>query len=129
MLAAQHVLHYLRGTYELGIWYHRNAFLSNRTSSGVGSMQIGGPISCKSRLQDSVDLSTSEAEYMAASLCGQEVVYIRAILRKFGAPHTQPSLIYEDNGEWLCLSNPFAENILAISIFADKHVLRISFFK
>jgi hypothetical protein len=45
-----------------------------------------------------VDLFTSEAEYMAASLCGQEVVYIRAILRKFGAPHTQPSLIYEDNG-------------------------------
>ncbi len=29
-------------------------------------------------------LSTSEAEYMAASLCGQEVVYIRAILRDFG---------------------------------------------
>jgi hypothetical protein len=24
MLAAQHVLHYLRGTYELGIRYHRN---------------------------------------------------------------------------------------------------------
>jgi hypothetical protein len=26
MLAAQHVLRYLRGTYELGIRYHRDAF-------------------------------------------------------------------------------------------------------
>jgi hypothetical protein len=32
---------------------------------------------------------------MAASLCGQEVVYIRAILRDFGVTQTQPTLIYE----------------------------------
>jgi len=48
--------------------------------------------------QDSVALSTSEAEYMAASLCGQEVVDIRAILRDFGVSETvRPTLIYEDN--------------------------------
>jgi hypothetical protein len=58
-------------------------------------MLNGGPVSWKSRRQDSVALSTSEAEYMAASLCGQEVVYIRAILRDFGVTQTQPTLIYE----------------------------------
>ena len=57
--------------------------------------------------QDSVALSTSEAEYMAASLGGQEVVYIRAILRDFGVTQTQPTLVYEDNLECIVMSvNP-----------------------
>ena len=81
-------------------------------------MLNGGPISWKSRRQDSVALSTSEAEYMPASLCGQEVVYIRAILRDFGVVQTQPTLVYEDNLACIaCRSTPSAENILAKSIF------------
>jgi hypothetical protein len=113
MLAAEHVLHYLRGTYELGIRYHRDAFHpdqlwgwvdadwagdieTRRSHTGYVLMLNGGPVSWKSRRQDSVALSTSEAEYMAASLCGQEVVYIRSILRDFGVTQTQPKLVYED---------------------------------
>jgi hypothetical protein len=70
-------------------------------------MLNGGPISWKSRRQDSVTLSTSEAEYMAASLCGQEVVYIRAILRDFGVQQNQPTLVYEDNLACIVMSvNP-----------------------
>ena len=70
-------------------------------------MLNGGPISWKSRRQDSVALSTSEAEYMAASLCGQEVVYIRAILRDFGVQQNQPTLVYEDNLACIAMSvNP-----------------------
>jgi hypothetical protein len=41
----------------------------------------GGPISWKSRRQDSVTLSTSEAEYMAVSEGGKEVVDIRTSSR------------------------------------------------
>ncbi len=47
-------------------------------------MLTGGAVSWKSRRQDCVSLSTSEAEYVAASQCGQEVVYLREILRDFG---------------------------------------------
>jgi hypothetical protein len=44
---------------------------------------------------------------MAASLCGQEVVYIRAILRDFGVVQTQPTLVYEDNLTCIAMSvNP-----------------------
>jgi hypothetical protein len=57
--------------------------------------------------QDSVDLSTSETEYMAVNLCGQEVVYIRVILRDFGVQQTQSTLIYEDNLACIAMSvNP-----------------------
>jgi hypothetical protein len=77
-----------------------------------------GPISWKSRRQDSVDLSTSEAEYMAASPCGQEVVYIRAILRDFGVTQTQPTLVYEDNLACIVMSvNPVSRKCSRTSIF------------
>ena len=101
MLEAQHVLRYLRGTHEIGIRYHRDTLdpdqlwgwvdsdwaddiQTRRSHTGYVLMFNGGPISWKSHRQDSVPLSTSEAEYMTVSLCGQEVVYIRAILHDFG---------------------------------------------
>ena len=71
-------------------------------------MLNGGAISWKSRRQDSVSLSTSEAEYVAASQCGQEVsVYLREILRDFFVPQLQPTCIYEDNLACIAMSeNP-----------------------
>jgi hypothetical protein len=60
-------------------------------------MMNGGPISWKSRRQDSVALSTSEAEYMAASEVGKELLYLRAILHDVGYAQTSPTNIYEDN--------------------------------
>ena len=57
---------------------------TRRSHTGFVLMMNGGPISWKSRRQDSVALSTSEVEYMAACLCGQEIVYIRVILRDLG---------------------------------------------
>ena len=64
-------------------------------------MLSGGAVSWKSRRQDFVSLSTSEAEYVAAaaaaSQCGQEVFYLREILGDFGFTPTGPTRIYEDN--------------------------------
>ena len=60
-------------------------------------MMNGGPISWKSRLQDNVSLSTSEAEFVAASLGGQEAIYLRELLTDFGFSQTKATLLYEDN--------------------------------
>ena len=60
-------------------------------------MLTGGAVSWKSRRQDCVSLSTSEAEYVAASQCGQEVVYLREILRDFSFIPIGPTQVYEDN--------------------------------
>ena len=84
MTAAEHVLRYLRGTYEKGILFSRGVKNANllwgwvdadwagdtdtrRSHTGFVLMFNDGPISWKSRRQDSVALSTSEVEYMAAS--------------------------------------------------------------
>jgi hypothetical protein len=54
-----------------------------------------------------VFLSTSEAEYVAASQCGQEVYYMQEILRDFGFAQTAPTQIYEDNLACIVMSeNP-----------------------
>jgi len=46
-------------------------------------MMNGGPISWKSRRQDNVSLSTSGAEFVAASQAGQEANYLRETLTDF----------------------------------------------
>jgi hypothetical protein len=70
---------------------------TRRSNAAYIIMMNGGPISWKSRRQNSVALSTSEAEYMAASEVGKEILYRRAILRDVGHTQTAPTNIYQDN--------------------------------
>ena len=71
------------------------------------SHQRGGPISGKSRRQDNVSLSTSEAEFVAASQAGQEAIYLRETLTDFGFFQTKATLLYEDNLACVAMSeNP-----------------------
>ena len=49
---------------------------TRRSHAAYIIMMNGGPISWKSRRQNSVALSTSEAEYMAASEVGKEILYL-----------------------------------------------------
>jgi hypothetical protein len=60
-------------------------------------MMNGGPISWKSRRQDNVSLSTSDAEFVAASQAGQEALNLRKTLKNFGYQQNTATEIYEDN--------------------------------
>ena len=60
-------------------------------------MMNGDPTSWKSRRQDSVALSASEAEYMVVSEVVKGILYLRAILRDVGYTQTATTNIYEDN--------------------------------
>jgi hypothetical protein len=121
MDAALHVLRYLRGTYDQAILYQRVNMLSDTLWGWVDSdwaadvdsrrshtryliMLNGGAVAWKSRRQDCVSLSTCEAEYVAASQCGQEVYYMREILRDFGFAQTAPTQIYEENLACIAMS-------------------------
>jgi len=71
----------------------------------------GGPISWESRRQDNVFLSTSEAEFVAASQAGQEAIYLREKLTDFGFSQTKATLLYEDNLACVAMSkNPVRRN-------------------
>ncbi len=52
-------------------------------------------------------LSSSEAEFVAASQAGQEVVYLSTLLRGFGYPQRGAPEIWEDNASCIMMSeNP-----------------------
>jgi hypothetical protein len=113
--AAERVLQYVRGTYDQGISFYdlgpdkRNilgGWVDSDFASDIDSRKSmtgylmslnGGPISWKSLRQGGVTLSSSEAEFVAASQAGQEVVYLRALLRGFEYTQKGPTEIWEDN--------------------------------
>jgi len=70
-------------------------------------MMNGGPISWKSRRQDKVSLSTSDAEFVAANLACQQAIYLRKTSINFGFPQTKATLLYENNLACVAMSeNP-----------------------
>ena len=123
--AAERVLQYVRATYDQGITYFdpgsamKNKLVgwvdsdfgsdvdSRKSMTGFLMSLNGGPISWKSSRQGGVTLSSSEAEFVAASQAGQEVVYLRALLRGFGYPQVGATEIWEDNASCIMMSeNP-----------------------
>ena len=57
---------------------------SSRSTSGYMMTYAGGAVSWQSRLQKSVALSNTEAEYMAAVEAGKELIWMRAFLTELG---------------------------------------------
>ena len=52
-------------------------------------------------------MSSSEAEFVAASQAGKEVLYLRAVLKGFACPQTRPTELWEDNASCILMSeNP-----------------------
>ena len=67
----------------------------------------GAPISWRSCRQGGVTLSSSEAEYVAASAVAQENAYLRALLSGFDRSPLGPTCVWEDNAACILMSeNP-----------------------
>ena len=111
---ALHVLRYLKGTVDLGIKYGggsgpRNVLTaycdadyagcvdSRRSTSGFVFLLNGGPVSWLSKLQSTVALSTTEAEYVAVAACACEAVFLRGLLDDYLHRQGEPTLVWEDN--------------------------------
>eukprot|EP00961_Rhodomonas_salina_P110386 1485563-Rhodomonas_salina.1 len=104
--AARRTLAYLAGTADKGVTYSRPALdkhvnrlygwvdsdyaadLDTRRSvTGYVVSMNNGPVSWCAKRQSCTTLSSAEAEFVAASMCGQEVIYLRNLLRDLG--HSQ----------------------------------------
>ena len=57
---------------------------------------VGGAVSWQSRLQKSVALSTTEAEYMAALEASKEVIWIRDFIGELGIRQEECQLHYDN---------------------------------
>jgi len=130
MEAAENVLQYLCDTWNEFITYTRSSRNPNelwgwvdtdwagdtdtrRSHTGYILMMNGGPISLKSHRPDHFSLSTSEAEFVAASQAGQEALYLRETLKDFCYQQPNATEIYEDNVACIAMSeNPVRRNFL-----------------
>ena len=65
--------------------------------SGIMVMINGSPVIYKSRLQRVVVFSTTAVEYVAQSLCIQEVTWVQSLLEELGFQKESAIIVYEDN--------------------------------
>ena len=68
-----------------------------KSTSGYLFQIAGGPISWRSKKQDTVALSTAEAEYVALSFAAQKTVWLRRLTSELKNPPIGPTTILEDN--------------------------------
>eukprot|EP00961_Rhodomonas_salina_P045395 609779-Rhodomonas_salina.1 len=115
VMAAKRILKYLAGTKSLKLTYRRsngpdaNCLMcyadadhagdpeTRRSTTGYVLLLNGGAVSWASVRQQVTALSTAEAEYYAASVCGTDVTYVRRMLEELGYEQRAPTILYEDN--------------------------------
>ena len=121
-VAAKRVLRYLRGTSNFGIIFKGDESRTckaysdadwagdkedRKSTSGYLFQIAGGPVSWRGKKQDTVALSTAEAEYVALSSATQECVWMRRLNSELGNPPEGPTTILEDNQSSIAMArNP-----------------------
>jgi hypothetical protein len=120
--AGKHLLRYMKGTYEYGLWYKQmnevmlhgfidadwvgNPMDRGSTSGGIFSIR-SIVVSCYRRKQRSMELSSVEEEYMETSQATSDTIWMRKILVGLFGSHLDPTVIFCDNEICIKLSiNP-----------------------
>ena len=83
-----------------------------------------GAVMWGSKKQQSVALSSSEAEYMAVSITTRELLWARQFLKELGYPQNQPTPIHEDNRGCIFMSNEHVINSRTKHIDIRHHFIR-----
>lgn len=131
--AALRVLLYLQGSADRGLTFKPNASLplrafvdanwSTKFSVTGGIIDfMGAPIHWLSRSQRSVSMSSTESEFVAASLVVREVMFFRELLCDLNLMPSGPTVIRSDNRGVIDLSfDP-------VAFKKTKHILRAAQF-
>ena len=134
--ALKRLLRYLQRTKDLGICYKHalgNLTMSvwtdsswgedpddSRSTNGYLVFMAGGPVAWKSTKQQSVALSSTEAEYMGQSMAATQTMWTRGLLNELQIDGTIPkgaTIIYADNqGAIKLAENPIFQR-------RSKHIL------
>ncbi|KAL3720851.1 hypothetical protein ACJRO7_005629 [Eucalyptus globulus] len=120
--AAKRIFRYLQGTKNFGLFYKKGeksdlfGFTDSdyagdvddrRSTSGYVFMLGSGAVSWSSKKQSIVTLSTTEAEFVAATSCACQAIWLRKILEELQFKQQKATIIYCDNSSAIKLSkNP-----------------------
>lgn len=112
-LAAKRLLRYLKGTSKYGLCYRKtdqlelnvfsdadwaNDSQTRRSYSGVLLELCGAAVIYKSKQQSVVSLSTTEAEYIAASMAIRETLWLHGLLEEVHIPLRSTNLYIDNQG-------------------------------
>ncbi|KAE8221726.1 hypothetical protein CF326_g8509 [Tilletia indica] len=138
-LAAKRILRYLAGTKEKGLMYtgasktplagwsdsdHGTDPSTRRSVSGYLFQLYGNTVSWRSRLQATVSISSTEAEYMALSEAAREAKWIRAVLTELGVVLNRATTILTDSKGAEAISKDPAQHGKTKHIEVHHHLVR-----
>ncbi|KAL0313353.1 UNVERIFIED_CONTAM: Retrovirus-related Pol polyprotein from transposon TNT 1-94 [Sesamum radiatum] len=117
---AKRLLRYLKGTVNYGIYYKKEGELlaftdsdyagdvdDRKSTSGYVFMMSSGAVSWCSKKQPIVTLSTTEAEFVAATVCACQGIWMKRILKELGYFKEECITVMCDNSSTIKLSkNP-----------------------
>jgi hypothetical protein len=116
LVAAKHVMRYLKGTLDFGLCYTRDhdfrlvgytnsdwaGSVSDRKSTLGCCLILGSSMSSwQIRTQSSISLSTTEAEYIAACFASGESIWLRKLLKRLFNMEMKATIILCDNQSFI----------------------------
>ena len=110
--AARWILHYVRGTFDLGVFYKKGddsklvgytnsdyiGDIDDRKSTSGSIFMMSSRVICwSSKKQPIVTLSTREAEFVATTACSCQAIWLREMLEILNQKQPGTTVIYCDN--------------------------------
>ncbi len=76
-----------------------------KSVTGIALMYAGGTIGYRTKYQDTIAHSSTEAEFTAACDAGKLILYFRSLLQDAGIEQQHATILYEDNNGALLMAN------------------------
>jgi hypothetical protein len=138
--AVKHILRYIQGTQAKGIKYKRTgqglaiigytdaSWASDqddrKSTSGYIFLMAGGPISWSSKRQQTVALSSCEAEYLALGAAAQEAMFLRHLVTELTGEEQGPTTILVDNQSAISMADNPSHHSRAKHLAVREHFIR-----
>ncbi|GKV38975.1 hypothetical protein SLEP1_g46821 [Rubroshorea leprosula] len=112
LVAAKRVLRYIKGTYELGLWFDSNQQGSSGSFFG------------NSKKQDVVAQSTAKVEYLAAGVVANHAIWLRMVLEELGFNQIESCVLKVDNMSAIAIAQNPVQHGRTEHIKIKYHVIR-----
>ena len=138
LAAVKRIIRYVNGTADYGIWFTKDTNISlagfsdadwagnvdDRKSTSGGCFYLGNNmVSWYSKKQNSISLSTAEAEYIAAGSCCTQLIWMKQMLEDYGI--FQDTLhVYCDNTSAINISKNPVQHSRTKHIDIRHHFIR-----
>ncbi|TFY50793.1 hypothetical protein EVG20_g11324 [Dentipellis fragilis] len=135
--AVKRVFRYLKGTRELWLTYgdaervlsgyadaDGNAAEDRHAISGYAFMVNGGAVSWSSKRQEIIALSTTEAEYVAATHAAKEALWLRSLIAEIFEPIAGATTLFGDNQSAIALTQDHQYHARTKHIDIRYHFIR-----